>query len=146
MYEILNFFLLQSLALLAVCIILPGLKIDGILGIFLLVIALAVLNASIWDSALFHALPKSFSLHSATLVLINGALFWLLVKILPGIRIEGAFSALVAPLFYSALSIIIQTWLEGVDVIGVLLSGLDGLSGLRDQLLGGAKDTLNPLN
>jgi len=146
MYEILNFFLLQSLALLAVCIILPGLKLDGILGIFLLVVSIGILNSSLWDSALFHALPESFSIHSATLVLINGALFWVLVKILPGIRIEGLLTALIAPLLYTALSIFIQVSFADVDVIGVLLSAFDGLSGVRDQLLGDTKNTLSPLN
>lgn len=136
MYDLLNFFLLQAFAMLLVTIILPGLKLEGVFGLFLMVGSLAVLNASLWDSALFHALPKNFTVHSATLILINGALFWVLVKLLPGISIKGVLPAIFAPLLYTSLTILIQTWFADVDVIALLRQALEGLSGLKETFLG----------
>jgi hypothetical protein len=41
------------------------------------------------------------------LILTNGIIFWVLVKILPGIEVEGIMPALAAPVIFSLLSVIV---------------------------------------
>lgn len=97
--------LLQTVAMALTALAIPGLKITGPIGAFLAVAALAYLNTSFWDWALFLKLPDSFTLKAALLVLTNGLLFWVIVKLLPGIEVEGVVPALVAPIIFAILSV-----------------------------------------
>ena len=45
----------------------------------------------------------------------NGVIFWGIVKLLPGIEVEGVWPALVAPMVFAVLSILIPTLAEEID-------------------------------
>ena len=100
--------LIQVVALLLTAFLLPRLKVSGPLGALLMVVVLSYVNTKFWDAALFFQLPDSFTLNAAILVFLNGALFWVLVKLLPGIEVEGVLPAIAAPLLFTVLMVIIQ--------------------------------------
>ena len=95
---------IQTAAMLLTCFLLPRLKVRGPLSAFFTVVALGFINTHYWDATLFLHLPQNLELNTAILVLINGALFWFLVKVLPGIEIEGVFPAIAAPILFSLVS------------------------------------------
>lgn len=121
-------------------VLIPRLTITSFSGAFLTVVALAMVNATIWDAALFFKIPDVFTTHALVLLTANGFVFWLLVKLLPGIEVRGLAPAIAAPVVFSIVSLFINEYLKDVDWIALLGSGLDALSGLRDNLLqsGGA--------
>jgi hypothetical protein len=49
------------------------------------------------------------------LFLCNGFIFWLLVKLLPDIQVEGLLPALVAPVVFTACSLAVTTYGTQVD-------------------------------
>ncbi len=125
-----KFWALQTVAMMLTAFALPGLKVKGPVGAFLAVAALAYLNATYWDWALFFKLPDSFTVKAALLVLVNGILFWLIVKLLPGIEIEGFWPALIAPMVFALLSVLIPTlygeinWSRVWSEVAALFTGL----------------------
>ena len=121
--------------MIAVTVLIPGLKLNGIFGAFGMVMALALLNSTLWDSGLFHAMPEVQSLHGLVLMLINGVLFWVLVKVLPGIEIKGILPAVLAPVTYTVLTVLIQTYGSHINVIDSVKSLASSLSGVKEQML-----------
>jgi putative membrane protein len=110
-----KYWALQTFAMMLTAFALPGLKVKGPLGAFLAVAALAYVNATYWDWALFFKLPDSITLKAGLLILVNGVIFWGIVKLLPGIEVEGVWPALVAPMVFAVLSILIPTLAEEID-------------------------------
>lgn len=132
-----KFWALQTVAMMLTAFALPGLKVKGPLGAFLAVAALAYLNATYWDWALFFKLPDSFTLKAALLVLVNGVLFWLIVKLLPGIEVEGFWPALIAPMVFALLSVLTPrlygaiNWSMVWNEVGALMIGLRDYFGAK---------------
>ena len=110
-----KFWALQTFAMMLTAFALPGLKVKGPIGAFLAVAALAYINATYWDWALFFKLPDSLTVKALLLVVANGVLFWVLVKLLPGIEVEGVLPALVAPLVFALLSVLVPTLYGKID-------------------------------
>jgi putative membrane protein len=110
-----NSWFLQVIAMLLTIFLIPGLRLSGLKGALLMVAALAAVNAFLWDSALFFQIPDSFTLHAALLFLCNGFIFWLLVKLLPDIQVEGLLPALIAPVVFTACSLAVTTYGAQVD-------------------------------
>ncbi len=106
---------LQTLAMLLTAFILPNLKIKSMTGALTTVVALAFVNSKLWDAALFLHLPDSFSYHAILLLLANGAIFYILVKILPGIEISGFRAAFLAPLIFTGWSLLIDKYHDQID-------------------------------
>lgn len=109
------FWLLQALAMIATGAVVPGFKVTNPLGAVLMVVALAFVNAHIWDAALFFELPDSLTHRTLTLLVTNGVIFWVLVKVLPWIEIKGCLPALLAPIVFTLFSIGIGYLAENVD-------------------------------
>ena len=95
--------------------LLPNLRVTSIFAPFFTVISIALVNTYIWDAALFLSIPDHFSTKALLLILVNGGLFWILVKLLPGIEIKGILPALLAPLIFSGLNILITLYLPPID-------------------------------
>jgi len=55
--------------------LIPGLYVTNLFGALLTVVALAVINATVWDAALFFSVPYSLSVHAALLLFANGFIF-----------------------------------------------------------------------
>ena len=103
-----DFIVLQTIAMTLTAFLLPHFKITSITGPFLTVIALAWFNNLYWDSALFSNLNFDFSSQTLILLLSNGLIFFILVKILPGIEISSIFIALLAPIIFSIFSYLFE--------------------------------------
>ena len=102
-----EYWALQTAAMLFTALLLPGLTVKGPIAALGAVITLALVNAWFWDSSLFLALPDSASVQTLTLIAVNGALFWIVVKLLPGIEISGIIPALLAPIVFSGCSLLV---------------------------------------
>ena len=115
-----NYWFLQTIAMMATAVVLPRLRITGPVGAFLMVLGLALVNAKIWDAALFFNIPETLTAHAALLFLTNGVIFWTLVKLLPGIEVQGILPALIAPIVFTAFSLAIHHYGREIDWVAVL--------------------------
>ena len=110
-----NFLIIQSLAIVLTALLLPNLKVTSIFGPILAVIVMGWINNFYWDNALFFHIPESLSIQTLVLILANGMIFWIVVKILPGIEIKGVLPAIVAPIIWSISSIITNKYFKEID-------------------------------
>jgi len=136
-----NYWALQTIAMMLTAAVIPRMRITSIFGALGIVLALALANATIWDTALFFSVPQSFSRHALTLLAANGIFFWVLVKLLPGIEVDGFAPAFVAPVVFTAVSLAISAYGRDVDVLELGRKGAEMIGVLRDQL---NTDTLPP--
>lgn len=115
-----TFWILQTAAMLLTAFLIPKLTVTNPLGALAMVIAIAFVNANVWDAALFFNIPNHFSTQAATLWVVNGVIFWVLVKLLPGIEVKGFLPALVAPIVFTVCNLIISEYALQVDWLEVL--------------------------
>ncbi|MCB0311179.1 MAG: phage holin family protein [Bdellovibrionales bacterium] len=113
-------------------LLIPNLRVTGPLGALATVIALAFVNSKVWDAALFFQLPNSISIQAVSLLLANGAIFWILVKILPGIEVDGVAPALLAPVVFTVTSLLIDHYAQDIDWLKVLEHAIAWLQQMRD--------------
>lgn len=100
-------------------LLIPGLRITSIFGALATVVAIALVNSKVWDAALFFSVPDHLSTQVLFLFLANGLIFWVLVKLLPGIEVSGILPALIAPIVFTVSSLLISKYLAHVDWIEV---------------------------
>lgn len=96
-------------------LLIPGLRLKGPIPAFLTVVAIALINSQLWDAALFFKIPDNFTAQAGTLLLANGVLFWVVVKLLPGIEISGILPALAAPVVFTVLSLAVAKYRGEID-------------------------------
>lgn len=128
-----DYWILQTLAMLITAWLIPNLKVTGPFGALTTVVALAFINSEVWDAALFLQVPDSFSAQAGLLLLANGALFWILIKLLPGIEVQGFLPALLAPVIFTISSLILDHYLEDVDWLEVLQMIIDFLTAVKEN-------------
>jgi|GEM_PF-1177258 len=131
----LNYWILQSIAMAVTVLLIPKLRVTSLFGPTAAVVALAFVNAHIWDAALFLKIPDSASTKALTVFLANGAIFWLIVKILPGIEVTGVLPALIAPVVFTATSVLIAKYGQSIDFLAVGKECLDWIKVQRDHLM-----------
>lgn len=131
---LINYWGLQTVAMMVTAIVIPRLRITSLFGALGIVLALGLVNATVWDTALFFSVPSSFSQQALTLLASNGLLFWVLVKVLPGIEIEGFAPALVAPVVFTALSLAISTYGRDLDLMDLGRQGAAIVTEIRDKM------------
>lgn len=141
--QTINFFILQLVAMCVITFLLPKLKITNIFGVLGIVLALSLINSTLWDSALFHKLPDFTTSKGIVLIAINGLIFFILVKILPGIEIDGLLPAVLAPIAYSISTILIQTYAGDFDFMEFSSSALDFFAQLKSYFFESTSQT-NP--
>ena len=107
--------ILQALAMGLTALLIPNLRITSIFGAFTSILGLALINATVWDAALFMKVPDSISTQALMLFLANGVLFFIVVKLLPGIEIKGLGAAVMAPVVFSLSSVVITEVGKDVD-------------------------------
>jgi len=127
-----NYWFLQTLAMGVTAALIPKLRITSLFGALAAVVALAFVNAVAWDAALFFSIPNSLSTQTALLFLTNGAIFWVVVKLVPGIEVEGVFAALIAPVVFTFSSVLIYHYGREIDWVKVFDFTLQLLAQLRD--------------
>lgn len=126
-----KYWLLQTVAMLLTCLLLPKLTVSGPIPAFLTVLSLSFVNAHLWDSALFFKIPNEFAYKALLLVLTNGFFFWIIVKLLPGIEISGILPAILAPIIFSILSLLIDQYKEQIDLAAIYSYIADHIKLLR---------------
>lgn len=129
-----NYWFLQTVAMGLTALVLPKLKITSIFGAITTVAGLAFVNSKIWDAALFFHIPNQLSMHIIALFLANGVIFWILVKLLPGIEISGFFTAFVAPVIFTIFSLIIEKYGQQIDWYAILWYFFDAIASLKDYV------------
>jgi uncharacterized membrane protein YvlD (DUF360 family) len=129
-----NYWFLQGLAMTMTSLLIPNLKLTSIFGPLVMVVSIALINSFIWDAALFFSIPNNLSSQALVLLLANGGIFWLLVKLLPGIEVRGVLPALVAPLVYTGCSLLVAHYGTSVDWLGLFGELLKKLEALRQWL------------
>jgi putative membrane protein len=137
MNELISYWLLQTLAMGLTALLIPRLRITGLFGALKIVAALAFLNATVWDAALFFSIPDALTTQAALLLVINGIIFWILVKLLDGIEVDGFLPALVAPVVFTVLSLAIDQYGRQIDWHHVIDTAMSIIERLRVEL-GGA--------
>ncbi len=110
-----TFWITQCLAMALAVFLIPKLYVTSIFGPILAVVTLAFINTTVWSSELFSALPSTISAQTLTLLLINGAIFWAVVKILPGIETDGILPSLIAPIVFTLCTLGVPRLLEQVN-------------------------------
>ncbi|NDC36582.1 MAG: hypothetical protein EBZ48_00855 [Proteobacteria bacterium] len=130
----LEFWALQTVAMLLTAFLIPGLTISGPIAAFVTVLVLSLVNTYLWDAALFLSIPLDFTTHTIALIVANGILFWVIVKILPGIAVKGLLPALVAPVVFTIFTILIQHYGPLIDWQLVLKKVAELFSTVRGQL------------
>lgn len=130
-----NYWFLQTVAMCLTALFIPGLRVTSPLGALLAVIGLAYINSKVWDAALFFSVPDHFTLKTAALFLSNGIIFWILVKLLPGIEVDGLLPALIAPLVFTFTSVFISEYAKDVDWPAVFEKGAEYFRQVRDYFL-----------
>lgn len=126
-----NYWILQTLAMLLTTWIVPNLRVTSIFGALITVVALAFVNAHVWDVALFFEIPDSFTTRSVLLLFCNGTLFWILVKLLPGIEVTGFLPALIAPLVFTVCSLVVAHYGKDFDWQNALTSFIEFMRDTR---------------
>ena len=141
----LTYWFLQTVAMMVTALLLPKLRITSPFGALATVIALAFVNSKLWDAALFFSVPDSFSTKTIMLLATNGCIFWVLVKLLPGIEIEGFLPALAAPVVFTVCSLVIDQYGSQVDWVRVLDFVIDGLRGAKNYFESSGTPPPSPL-
>lgn len=126
--------ILQTVAMLLTALFIPKLTIDGPIPAFVTVVALAFINAHVWSTALFFEIPDSATAQAVTLLVCNGVIFWIVVKLLPGIDCEGFLPALVAPVVFTGTMMIISRYGSDIDWVALGKMALDWISEFKQQL------------
>ncbi len=121
----------QTVAMALTVLLLPNLRVTNLFGPILAVAALALVNTTLWSTDLFLQMPGSLSTQAITLVAINGGIFWLIVKLLPGIESKGIFPVVAAPLVFSVLTILIPQFASRIDWDGAKTHGNKLISHVR---------------
>ena len=129
-----SYWILQTISMLITAAVLPKLRITSIFGPLMMVVAISAINATVWDAALFFSIPESATLHTLTLLASNGVMFWVLVKLLPGIEIQGIFTALVAPLIFTVCSMMIHLYAKDVDWPRIGRQAVEYVQEFRNEL------------
>ncbi len=130
-----NYWVLQTIAMAVTALLIPKLRITSPFGALGAVVALAFVNAHVWDAALFFAIPDHFTTHALTLVVANGVIFWLIVKILPGIETDGVLPSLVAPLVFTAVSLGLSQYAKDIDWVALGKRGLSQVQSYRNDMV-----------
>lgn len=133
--QMIQYWFLQTVAMLLTALLIPRFRIHGPLAALFLVVVLTVVNSTVWDIALFLKIPDAVSTHALTIVIANGVIFWILVKLLPGIEVNGILPALAAPIVFSIVSIFTYRYGREIDWMKVFDQVVQAVSQIRDILM-----------
>ena len=117
--EMINHWISQLMAMGLTIFLIPRLYVTSLFGTIFILFSISLLNAFVWDAALFFSIPTSLTSSAITLFFVNGLLFWVLVKILPGIEVDGVFPALLAPIVFTIVSVLLNSYGKSIDWISI---------------------------
>lgn len=108
--EIIIRLVLNTLVVLAVAYILPGVSVDGYMAAFVAALVLAVVNAVIKPILVILTLPIEIITLGLFTLVINAALIMLAAYIVPGFEIDGFWTAFIFGLIFSLVNIAFHRW------------------------------------
>ena len=114
-----NFIVNQSIAVMLTALLIPHLRITSLFGAVLTVLSLSWINANLWNTSLFFSLPHSFTHQTLIIFLVNGLIFFALIKILPGIEVTGILPAIIAPIVLTLINILIKNYGYLIDWVAI---------------------------
>lgn len=120
----------QYIVMCLTILLIPRLYVTSIFGALFTLFGIALVNTYFWDANLFMTLPTELTTQALVLVLVNGLIFWLIVKLLPGITVRGILPALIAPVVFSFLNI----GLKQAAADGTLYNVFNIIVGYMNQL------------
>lgn len=123
-----DFIILQSLAITLTAILLPRLKIKSFSAPVMTAVALSWINDIYWDSGLFYSVPTSLSTDTLTLLVMNGLIFWIIIKLIPGIEIRGILTPIYSAVIFTCCSMLAHKYgsdINWTEVIQNIFSLLD---------------------
>lgn len=135
-------FTVQVVAMALTALLLPRLTISSFLGPVAAVLVLSVINVLYWDVELFQFIPMSFNTRVLSLLAINGAIFWIVVKLVPGIEVKGFFPALTAPVLFSAITILLTIYLPDISFTDIFTLLANLLRDAREYFLQGSSSAV----
>jgi len=135
--DIFTYWVLQTIAMCITALLIPKLKVTSIFGALGTVLTLALINATIWNAALFFSVPNAISYQVLLLFLANGLIFWATVKLLPGIEVEGILPALIAPLVFTVFSLLIDHYGKNLPWWEVIKATIEWIKQVREYFLAG---------
>jgi uncharacterized membrane protein YvlD (DUF360 family) len=115
-----TFWVSQCVAMALAALLIPKLRITSIIGPVLAVATLGLVNTTVWSPELFFSLPKDISSQTLMLLGINGLIFWVIVKLLPGIETDGILPSLVAPIVFTVCALAVPRVIDHVNWNSVL--------------------------
>jgi uncharacterized membrane protein YvlD (DUF360 family) len=125
----------QLIAMLLTIFFIPRLWVTSPIGAVGILIAIAMINATFWDTSLFFFLPDTISVNGLKLLLANGILFWVLVHFIPGIRVKGILPAILAPVTFTLISSLLNIYAADLDWIKILSYFFDTLVSFKNSFL-----------
>ena len=138
-----DFFGLQLIAVAITAAIVPGLRLTGITGLFLFSLCLSIVNSVLWDTNLFFQLPDGLTTRALSVFAINAGLFFVLVKILPGIEMSGILSAFIAPLVMTGTILLLRQVSGELSFSEIAQTVYDKLDAVKQEATSGsAADSL----
>lgn len=142
--QLINHWVLQTIAVTLTAFLIPRLRVTSLFGALSFAVAISLVNATVWNAGLFSELPTAFSSYTLTVLVTNGAIFWFLVKILPGIESDGIIPVLVGPIIFTICSVLVNKYGRDIDWIAVGTQAIAWLQSLRDTLTGEAPPPHTP--
>jgi putative membrane protein len=140
--SLIELLLLQTVSLMITAFLIPKFTVSGPLGALLAVIVLFLLNGTLWNAKLFFAVPDSFTVKAAVVLIANGLLFWIVVKILPGIEVYGFWPAFIAPVVFSITNLFVVHYGRQVNWNELFQQATVAVTDVRDDLLKEQNPTL----
>ena len=109
--RILLLWIFNSMALIAVAYLLPGIKVDGFVSALIAALVLGLVNTLIRPLLVLLTLPITVLTLGFFILLINGFLFWFVGSVLKGFVVEGYWVAVLGAVLYSVFSWAMSTLL-----------------------------------
>ena len=134
----LDFLILQSLAIIITAVLLKKMTITSFLGPITTAVALSWVNSVYWDSKLFFEIPSNISVDALGLIISNSLILWLIVKLAPGIEIQGFFTAIKASLLLSISSYLVHRFCSNLNWVEIFHTFINLLGNLKSYFLSSA--------
>jgi putative membrane protein len=102
--QLLLIWFLNSLALLTVAYVLPGITVDGFTAAFVAALILGLINMLLRPLLILFTLPVTVITFGLFILVINGLLFWFAGSVLKGFEVSGFWTGVFGALLYSIFS------------------------------------------
>ena len=97
-------FALTALAVLLTSLIIPGIRVDGILSLVAATLVLAFFNAFLRPILIFFTLPLTILSLGSFVLVINAILLILVSRLIPGFHVSGFWAAFFGTILISLIS------------------------------------------